>query len=42
MLELEINAALRDLDFERRRLKGARERIMLRYEQMNHIYICTI
>ncbi|KAL5538184.1 hypothetical protein UlMin_043682, partial [Ulmus minor] len=28
-LELEINAAMRDLDFERRRLKGARERIML-------------
>ncbi|KAJ8447361.1 hypothetical protein Cgig2_013138 [Carnegiea gigantea] len=29
-LELDINAAMRDLDFERRRLKAARERIMLR------------
>ncbi|GMP61764.1 hypothetical protein CsSME_00024099 [Camellia sinensis var. sinensis] len=29
-LEFEINAAMRDLDFERRRLKAARERIMLR------------
>ena len=34
MLELEINAAMRDLDFERRRLKGARERIMLRSERV--------
>ena len=38
MLELEINAAMRDLDFERRRLKGARERIMLRYEHISHRY----
>ena len=30
LLELEINAAMRDLEFERRRLKGARERLMLR------------
>ena len=37
MLELEINAAMRDLDFERRRLKGARERIMLRSERVIHV-----
>ncbi|KAL9263269.1 hypothetical protein AKJ16_DCAP19226 [Drosera capensis] len=30
VLELEINAVMRDLDYERRRFKGARERIMLR------------
>ncbi|RYQ93493.1 hypothetical protein Ahy_B09g099768 isoform B [Arachis hypogaea] len=30
ILELEINATMRDLEFERRRLRGARERLMLR------------
>ncbi|XP_073142283.1 uncharacterized protein [Henckelia pumila] len=40
-LELEIGAALRDLDFERRRLKGARERIMLRETQLRAFYSTT-
>ncbi|CAI9101581.1 OLC1v1038945C1 [Oldenlandia corymbosa var. corymbosa] len=40
-LELEINAAMRDLDFERRRLKGARERIMLRETQLRSFYSTT-
>ncbi|KZV38304.1 hypothetical protein F511_36245 [Dorcoceras hygrometricum] len=40
-LELEISAALRDLDFERRRLKGARERIMLRETQLRAFYSTT-
>ncbi|KAJ8565438.1 hypothetical protein K7X08_008014 [Anisodus acutangulus] len=37
-LELEISAAMRDLDFERRRLKGARERIMLRETQLQALF----
>ncbi|GFY92436.1 SMAD/FHA domain-containing protein [Actinidia rufa] len=41
VLELEINAAMRDLDFERRRLKGARERIMLRETQLRAFYSTT-
>ena len=41
MLELEINAAMRDLDFERRRLKGARKRIMLRETQLRAFYSTT-
>ncbi|XP_022897142.1 coiled-coil domain-containing protein 186 isoform X2 [Olea europaea var. sylvestris] len=40
-LELEINSAMRDLDFERRRLKGARERIMLRETQLRAFYSTT-
>ncbi|MCD7454079.1 hypothetical protein HAX54_023440 [Datura stramonium] len=40
-LELEISAAMRDLDFERRRLKGARERIMLRETQLRAFYSTT-
>ncbi|KAF5466941.1 hypothetical protein F2P56_016820 [Juglans regia] len=40
-LELEINAAVRDLDFERQRLKGARERIMLRETQLRAFYSTT-
>lgn len=40
-LELEINAAMRDLEFERRRLKGARERIMLRETQLRAFYSTT-
>ncbi|KAL6964982.1 hypothetical protein U1Q18_036038 [Sarracenia purpurea var. burkii] len=40
-LELEINDAMRDLDFERRRLKGARERIMLRETQLRAFYSTT-
>ncbi|XP_073291277.1 uncharacterized protein [Primulina huaijiensis] len=40
-LELEISVALRDLDFERRRLKGARERIMLRETQLRSFYSTT-
>ncbi|XP_073022069.1 uncharacterized protein [Primulina eburnea] len=40
-LELEISAALRDLDFERRRLKGAKERIMLRETQLRAFYSTT-
>ncbi|KAI8545296.1 hypothetical protein RHMOL_Rhmol07G0030300 [Rhododendron molle] len=39
-LELEINAEMRDIDFERRRLKGARERIMLRETQLR-VYSTT-
>ncbi|XP_022633066.1 uncharacterized protein LOC106752963 isoform X3 [Vigna radiata var. radiata] len=41
VLELEINAAMRDLDFERRRLKGARERLMLRETQLRSFYSTT-
>ncbi|PPE00179.1 hypothetical protein GOBAR_DD02832 [Gossypium barbadense] len=41
VLELEINAAMRDLDYERRRLKGARERIMLRETQLRAFYSTT-
>ncbi|KAL2892378.1 Myosin-1 [Bienertia sinuspersici] len=40
-LELEINAAMRDLEYERRRLKGARERIMLRETQLRAFYSTT-
>ncbi|GFP82282.1 hypothetical protein PHJA_000371400 [Phtheirospermum japonicum] len=40
-LELEISAAVRDLDFERRRLKAARERIMLRETQLRAFYSTT-
>ncbi|XP_021279972.1 myosin-9 isoform X2 [Herrania umbratica] len=40
-LELEVNAAMRDLDYERRRLKGARERIMLRETQLRAFYSTT-
>ncbi|GMI99060.1 hypothetical protein like AT2G45460 [Hibiscus trionum] len=40
-LELEINSAMRDLDYERRRLKGARERIMLRETQLRAFYSTT-
>ncbi|KAG2729587.1 hypothetical protein I3843_01G252700 [Carya illinoinensis] len=40
-LELEINAAVRDLDFERQSLKGARERIMLRETQLRAFYSTT-
>lgn len=40
-LELEINAAMQDLDYERRRLKGARERIMLRETQLRAFYSTT-
>lgn len=40
-LELEINAAMRDLDYEKRRLKGARERIMLRETQLRAFYSTT-
>nr|GMD36504.1 golgin subfamily A member 8J isoform X3 [Ipomoea batatas] len=41
VLELEINSAVRDLDFERRRLKAARERIMLRETQLRAFYSTT-
>ncbi|GAB2224196.1 hypothetical protein Drorol1_Dr00004947 [Drosera rotundifolia] len=41
VLELEINAAMRDLDYERRRFKGARERIMLRENQLRAFYSTT-
>ncbi|XWS45957.1 hypothetical protein CRYUN_Cryun14cG0023800 [Craigia yunnanensis] len=40
-LELEINAAMQDLDYERRQLKGARERIMLRETQLRAFYSTT-
>ncbi|XP_062090537.1 uncharacterized protein LOC133796865 isoform X2 [Humulus lupulus] len=40
-LELEINSAMRDLNFERRRLKAARERIMLRETQLRAFYSTT-
>ncbi|KAI4356821.1 hypothetical protein L6164_000808 [Bauhinia variegata] len=40
-LELEINVPRRDLDFERRRLKAARERIMLRETQLRAFYSTT-
>ncbi|QHO08399.1 uncharacterized protein DS421_14g472270 [Arachis hypogaea] len=36
-----INAAMRDLDFERRRLRGARERLMLRETQLRAFYSTT-
>ncbi|VFQ94633.1 unnamed protein product [Cuscuta campestris] len=41
VLELEINSAIRDLDYERRRLKAARERIMLRETQLRAFYSTT-
>lgn len=40
-LELEITAAMRDLDFEKRKLKAARERIMLRETQLRAFYSTT-
>ncbi|KAM7508735.1 hypothetical protein LguiA_019188 [Lonicera macranthoides] len=40
-LELEMNSAMRDLDFERRRFKAARERIMLRETQLRTFYSTT-
>ncbi|KAJ6675490.1 SMAD/FHA DOMAIN-CONTAINING PROTEIN [Salix viminalis] len=40
-LELEINSAMRDLEFERRSLKGAKERIMLRETQLRAFYSTT-
>ncbi|KAK9273592.1 hypothetical protein L1049_018402 [Liquidambar formosana] len=40
-LSLEINAAMRDLEYERRRLKGAMERIMLRETQLRAFYSTT-
>ncbi|KAK9058960.1 hypothetical protein SSX86_021578 [Deinandra increscens subsp. villosa] len=40
-LELEINAAMRDLEYEKRRLKAARERIMLRETQLRAFYSTT-
>ncbi|CAA0842654.1 SMAD/FHA domain-containing protein [Striga hermonthica] len=40
-LELEISAALQDLDFERRRVKAASERIMLRETQLRALYSTT-
>ncbi|XP_074328780.1 uncharacterized protein LOC141666597 isoform X2 [Apium graveolens] len=40
-LELEMSAAMRDLDFERRKLKAARERIMLRETQLRSFYSTT-
>ncbi|XVF22688.1 hypothetical protein REPUB_Repub12eG0192600 [Reevesia pubescens] len=40
-LELEINAAMQDLGYERRRLRGARERIMLRETQLRAFYSTT-
>ncbi|XP_019431488.1 PREDICTED: myosin-11-like isoform X3 [Lupinus angustifolius] len=41
VLELEITAAMRDLDFEKQRLKGARERLMLRETQLRAFYSTT-
>ncbi|KAI9080017.1 hypothetical protein K1719_038082 [Acacia pycnantha] len=41
VLELEINAAARDLDFERRRFKAAREKLMLRETQLRAFYSTT-
>ncbi|XP_057499038.1 LOW QUALITY PROTEIN: protein CROWDED NUCLEI 3-like [Actinidia eriantha] len=41
VIELEINAVMRDLDFERRRLKGTRERIMFRETQLRAFYSTT-
>ncbi|RYR52339.1 hypothetical protein Ahy_A06g027271 isoform B [Arachis hypogaea] len=41
ILELEINAAMRDLDFERRRLRGAKERLMLWETQLRAFYSIT-
>lgn len=41
VLELEMSAAMRDLDFERRKLKAARERIMLRETQLRSFYSTT-
>ncbi|XP_071688715.1 uncharacterized protein [Rutidosis leptorrhynchoides] len=40
-LELQINAAMRDLKYEKRRLKAARERIMLRETQLRAFYSTT-
>ncbi|XP_021858951.1 uncharacterized protein [Spinacia oleracea] len=40
-LELQINSSMRELEFERRRLKGARERIMLRETQLRAFYSTT-
>ncbi|XP_076910436.1 uncharacterized protein LOC143568085 isoform X1 [Bidens hawaiensis] len=40
-LELEINAAMRDLEYEKRRLKASRERIMLRETQLRAFYSTT-
>ncbi|XP_024172231.1 myosin-9 isoform X3 [Rosa chinensis] len=40
-LELEMNSAMQDLDFERRKLKAARERIMLRETQLRAFYSTT-
>ncbi|CAM8941756.1 unnamed protein product [Rhodiola kirilowii] len=41
VLELQISAALRDLEYERRRLRGARERIILRETQLRAFYSTT-
>ncbi|XP_030489844.2 LOW QUALITY PROTEIN: uncharacterized protein LOC115706365 [Cannabis sativa] len=41
VLELEIKSAMRDLDYERRRLKAAKERIMLRETQLRAFYSTT-
>ncbi|KAK4803696.1 hypothetical protein SAY86_003513 [Trapa natans] len=41
ILEKEISTAIRDLDYERRRLKAARERIMLRETQLRAFYSTT-
>ncbi|XP_050386769.1 uncharacterized protein LOC126803064 isoform X2 [Argentina anserina] len=40
-LELEMNSAMQELDFERRKLKAARERIMLRETQLRAFYSTT-
>ncbi|PWA70812.1 hypothetical protein CTI12_AA284810 [Artemisia annua] len=40
-LEFEINGAMRDLDCEKRKLKAARERIMLRETQLRSFYSTT-
>ncbi|CAH1412111.1 unnamed protein product [Lactuca virosa] len=40
-LELEINSAMRDLEYEKRKLKAARERIMLRETQLRAFYSTT-
>ncbi|XP_020959624.1 uncharacterized protein LOC110263156 isoform X3 [Arachis ipaensis] len=41
ILKLEINATMQDLDFERRRLKGAKERLMLWEIQLHAFYSTT-
>ncbi|KAE9610724.1 putative transcription factor interactor and regulator FHA-SMAD family [Lupinus albus] len=41
VLELAITAAMRDLDSEKQRLKGARERLMLRETQLRAFYSTT-